>query len=485
MATVSTRANDAPFIERHGLWTDEQRESADQVRTRILDGSITQVRIGWGDQHGIVRGKTLSSDEFLRALESGKDFQTATLIFDTTNHPVVSPFSSGAGFGNPEMTGLPDAVLVPDPSTFRVLPWVKNTGWILCDMYFASGNPVPFSTRRILAEKLAELRALGYDYVAGLEIEFYLTRMEDPMLSPVDCGQPPSPPRVSAISHGFQYLTENRGDEIDDILQVLQRYVRQLDLPLLTIEDEWGPGQVEFTFGPLPGLQAADNVLLFRTAIKQICRRHGLHATFMSRPALPNFFSSGWHLHQSLVDREGHNVLAEPGDALSPLGRHYLAGLLHHATGASVLTNPTINGYKRFRPDSFAPDRIGWAIENRGAMIRVIGGDGSPSTRIENRIGEPTANPYLYVASQVICGLDGIRSELDPGAPAEEPYMADRPLLPASLMDALRAFEDDPLFRRELGEEFVDYLLAVKRGEVTRFLSHVTDWEHSEYFEMY
>lgn len=478
------------FIAEHGLWNAAQEEAAAQALETIERQRLRRVRIGWGDQHGIVRGKTLTIPEFRRSLREGKDFQLVTAIFDTTNHPIVPPFAAGNFAGAPELTGLPDGVLVPDPTTFRVLPWVPDTGWVLSDAYFANGRAVPFSTRGVLRGQLEELRVLGFEYVAGLEIEFYVMRLEDPMLATQDCGWPPTSPRVSGLSHGFQYLTENRGDEIHELLTTIEDHLHALGLPLLTIEDEWGPGQIEFTFAPQRGLAPADDALLFRTAVKQICRRLGYHATFMARPAFPEFFSTGWHVHQSLGglgDDASTNAFAatEPGKRLSPTGMNWVAGLLEHAAAGSVFTTPTITGYKRYRPDSFAPDRVAWALENRGALLRVIGEPGSASAHVENRVGDPAANPYLYLASQVAAGLDGVRRGLEPPPAVEEPYKAERPALPRSLMEAVDLLAADSFFPEAFGAPFVDYILALKRFEIDRFLSHVTDWEQTEYFEMY
>jgi glutamine synthetase len=167
------------------------------------------------------------------------------------------------------------------------------------------------------------------------------------------------------------------------------------------------------------------------------------------------------------------------------LARHYLGGLLAHARAASVFTTPTINGYKRYRPHSLAPDRLLWGEDNKGALIRAVGVAGDPATRLENRSGEPAANPYLYIASQIVSGLDGIDRELDPGAPSRRPYddAADR--LPASLMEAVAALRADPVFAQRLGPEFVDYLIELKESEIERFLTAVTDWEQREYFTLY
>ena len=478
------------FVKKHELWSDEQTAAEKDIVDRLEAENIRRVRISWCDQHGIARGKTVSTPDFKLALRNGQDFQTATLIMDTTNNIFVPLFAPGGGFGIPELTGYPDSILVPDPTTFRTLPWSPGTGWVIADMYFQSGNPIPFCTRQMLRRVLAGLQERGYHYMAGLEVEFYITKLEDRMLTPEASGWPPEPPKVSTVAHGFQYLTENRNDEIDDVLVLLQDNLTGVGLPLRTMEDEWGPGQCEFTFDPQLGVDAADAMLLFRTATKQICRRIGLHATFMTKPALPNFFSSGWHLHQSLVSRDGDSNAftnrENDGAALSTLGMQFVGGILEHASAGSVFATPTINGYKRFAPFSFAPDRASWSVENRGAMIRVLGGPGDETSHIENRAGEPCANPYLFMAAQLAAGLDGVDRELDPGQPDPEPYASDRPKLPAGLEQAVDALESDGgVFRKALGDPFVDYIIDLKRYEVGRFRAHVSDWEQREYFEVY
>jgi glutamine synthetase len=237
-------------------------------------------------------------------------------------------------------------------------------------------------------------------------------------------------------------------------------------------------------------------MILFRSAVKQIARRHGYHATFMCRPKLPNVFASGWHLHQSLVARaDGDNAFMakttdeksdEAGEAiLSPLGRHYLAGLLQHARSSAVFATPTINGYKRYRSFSLAPDRANWGRDNRGVMVRVLGGAGDGATRLENRIGEPAANPYLYMASQIVSGLDGIDRALEPPPPADTPYETKAVTLPKTLREALDALAADTFFREKLGAGFVDYYVHIKNAEIERFQAEVSDWEHREYFEMF
>jgi glutamine synthetase len=476
------------FVERHGLWSEEQKEAANRLRRLVEEHKLEVIRLSFPDQHGILRGKTLVAGEALATLESGCTITTTMFAKDTAHRTVFPVFTSGGGFGMPEMEGAADVLMVADPTSFCVLPWAPTSGWLLCDVYFADGRPVPFSTRHIFRSVLDQLGQRGFDFVAGLEVEFHIFKLEDARMSPDDAGQPGRPPDVSLLSHGYQYLTEQRYDQMEPVLEIVRRDILALGLPLRSIEVEFGPSQCEFTFSPTMGLKSADMMVLFRSAVKQICRRHGYHATFMCRPKLPNVFASGWHLHQSIISRDSSVnafMTKEDGEALSPFGRHYLAGLLQHARASAVFASPTINGYKRYRSYSLAPDRAIWGRDNRGAMVRVLGGPGDPATRLENRIGEPAANPYLYMASQVQAGLDGVDRALDPPPPADTPYETEAPALPKTLREALDALKADSFFREKFGVGFVDYYLHLKNAEIERFQAEVSDWEHREYFEMF
>jgi glutamine synthetase len=342
---------------------------------------------------------------------------------------------------------------------------------------------------------LAKLAAAGFDFRAGLEVEFHLFKLENPRLALEDATWPPRAPEVSLLNQGYQYLTESRFDQLDAALAPIWRGVAALGMPLRSLEVELGPSQCEFTFRPQTGLAAADTMVLFRTAAKQIARRHGLFASFMCRPALPNLFSSGWHLHQSLLER-GRKVNAFAGDerdGLSATGVHFLGGLLTHAHAAAAFTTPTVNGYKRYRPYTLAPDRAIWARDNRGVMVRVLGAAGDPATRLENRVGEPAANPYLYIAAQIHAGLDGIAQRRDPGPSADTPYETKAQALPKNLGEALAALRADATFRKDFGAGFIDYYARLKEAEFARFTAEaggetvgdVTAWERNEYFDLF
>jgi len=451
----------------------------------VAGRGLEAVRFAFADQHGLLRAKTFAAAELPAVLKSGVGFPSSLLAKDTSNKTVFPVFTAGAGFGMPEMQGAADALMIPDPETFRVLPWVPKTGWVLCDLRFANGKPVPFDTRGLLKKALASLAASGYGYRAGLEIEFHIFKLVDPRLRPEDAGQPGSPPEVTLLSTGYQLLSETRHDLLEPALEALRRGLDGLELPLRSFECEFGPSQAEVTLGVQDGLAAADTMVLFRSAAKQILRRHGYHVTFMCRPRLPNVMSSGWHLHQSLNDRSGANAFMADQDFLSATGKGFLAGLLAHASASAAFATPTLNGYKRYRPYSLAPERAVWGRDNRGAMLRVLGGPGDPATRIENRIGEPAANPYLYFASQIHCGMDGVRRKLDPGAPEQTPYASMAALMPRSLEEALAALREDACLKESLGAQFVDYYCRIKEAEIARFNLEVSDWEHREYFDLF
>ncbi len=455
-----------------------------EVLKEIEAHDLKAVRFSFADQHGVLRGKTLAPGEVKTALERGVTLTSTLLLKDTSHRTVFPAFTPGGGVGIPEMQGAADILIVPDVSTFRILPWAADTGWFLCDARFQDGRPVPYCTRNILRTALKNLSSSGYEFVAGLEVEFHVFKIVDPNLKPSDAGQPGNVPEVELLTTGYQYLTEQRYDHIDPVVEILRRNLEKLGLPLRSYEVEFGPSQFEFTLGAMPGLASADAMILFRSAVKQIARRYGYHATFMCRPKLPNVVSSGWHLHQSL-SRNGTNAFMSGEDDLSELGKRYLAGLLAHARGAAALSTPTVNGYKRYRPYSLAPDRVVWGKENRGALLRVVGAPGDPGTRIENRAGEPAANPYLYFASQIYCGLDGMARKLPLPPPADTPYEAEAELLPRTLQEALDCLRKDAVLCEGLGRSFVDYYCRIKEAELARFNLEVSDWEHREYFDLF
>src|SRR5262245_12987419 len=312
------------FIAKHGLWTDEQRRQAEDLKRRIATDNLTLVRLAWADPHGAARAKAVTPPVFLAALEGGYNINVATTTLDSANARIFASFTRGGGMGLDELTGSPNLTIIPDPSTFRLLPWAPGVGWVLCDEYFSSGIPFHFSPRQLLRRAVETLAGKGLSFIVGLEIEWYLLRVAEDRLGDENIGLPGlrgRPIKTVPVEPGFSYHSETNMDLMQPVLSALVEQFERVGLPLRSIENEWGPGQVECTFAARPALEAADHALLFRTATRQICRRMGHFATFMARPALKGYYSSGWHLHQSLLDRDGRNALMpeHAGECVSPL----------------------------------------------------------------------------------------------------------------------------------------------------------------------
>jgi glutamine synthetase len=462
-----------------------------QVLADAADRRLHSVRVCCVDQHGLVRTKTIDARRLAAVFESGIGLPGSLLAKDTGNNYAI-PLWSPSGLPSLDaLLGAQDMVMVPDPATWLVPPWLDGTGWLLCDLRTTAGEPIGISTRALCHGAAERLANLGYSLTAGLELELHLFD-----------GATGAP-----IHPGWELLGGRHAEAVHHRLEPLRAGLTALGLSPQSVEVELGPGQVELSFAPAEATRAADQAVVIRHAITALASQGGMRASFVCRPSA-DAFPSGWHLHQSLTDGGGVNVFAtdaetagrrSPGDGvetaypaasteplLSLVGQRWVAGLLKHAAASCLLTTPTVNGYKRYRPNSVAPDRIAWSRQHRGAMLRVIGGGADPATHVENRVGDPAANPYLYVASQLTAGVDGLTRELVPAPPTTSPYAPEAgPLLPRSLGEAIDAFAASPLYRRCWGEEAVAYLVAVKGSEWRRFQSAVTDWEIREYGELF
>jgi glutamine synthetase len=481
------------FAELCGLHDAAREAACARIEQLCAEQGIERVRIAWCDLHGQLRGKTLVGRAIGEALREGIGMVSTLMLKDSGDRTVVPVFDATAA-GQPDGFAFANnLMLLPDPASFRLLPWAAHTGWMQAQPWFDDGRPVALDTRRILEAAVAALRAAGYSLHCGLEVEFHVYRIDDDRLDPQRAAWPGEAPEVSMLHPGYHLLAESHADLADDALRIVQRTAQDLALPLRSLEIELGPSQFEAVFDAADALTSADRMVLFRSAVKQALRRAGYHASFMCRPPFANVMASGWHLHQSLVDAQGRNAFVReraegpPRDArqvLSAAGTHWLAGLLAHARGMTVLAAPTINGLGRFRPNALAPHAIVWGRDNRGAMLRVIGAPGHAATRIENRIGEPAANPYLYFAAQIWAGLDGLARGLEPPPATEAPYADGQGALPRSLPEAIDALRADAALVQGFGVAFVDLYERAKRQEAARHdaAEDRQEWERREYF---
>ena len=509
MSAASINPSDRPsastFADKCGLNTSDRQAQVQRVLALAQASGLEWTRLVWCDVHGSLRGKTWVTSELANAFAEGMGMVSTLMLKDTSDRTVYKVFEADVKNELPGFEGASNVMLLPDPSTFKILPWAEKTGWLLCQPWFPNAQAVPYDSRRILQAALEKLAVKGWGMRAGLEVEFHIYQLKDAThgadANPALASWPGPAPEVSMIHPGYNLLNELWFDRAEPALRIVKQTAQALGLPLLSIEIELGPSQVEAVFKATDAMTAADNMVLFRSAVKQALRRAGYNATFMCRPPFENIMSSGWHLHQSLYDlRTGQNIFArtsaqdmqeaqglQADDArhtLSNIGAQYLAGLLAHGQGMTALCTTTVNGFGRFKPNALAPQSILWGRDNRGAMLRVVGGPGDAATRIENRLGEPAANPYLYMASQILAGLDGIENQRQAPKATDAPYAESAARLPLTLGDAIGHLENDKVLNAGLGADFVRYYQRIKQSEQTRFndAEDKVEFQRREYF---
>ncbi|WP_395692393.1 glutamine synthetase family protein [Nocardioides sp.] len=432
----------------------------DDLRSRGID----VIRVSYPDLIGVDRGRDVLLEELESALGHGIAFCRA--VYHTTPMGDVVPVAGGIE------AGLPDIKAVPDLATLTDLPWEPGALWCLADTHAEGGGPAEESPRDVARRVSAMLGGLGLRAVVGPELEFYLLE---------ECEGTPGWRRY-ADAPGNVYVVGRKGDPKGVLLTML-RHLRDADLHVTAANHEFCGGQFEINLDHSEMVDAADRAFRMKSAVQEIARYEGMLATFMAKP-FNDEGGSGFHLHVSLVDEAGDNVFGDPDgqDGLSDVGRHAIAGVLAHAPALAAILNPTINSYKRFGPDTLAPWLIDWGLDNRSAMVRIPPERG-PGSRMEVRLGDATANPYLAIAGVCAAAYLGVRDKLEPQAALEgygyDPEAA--PMLPQSLPEALDALEADTEFGEVVGSYFVESFLTYKRNEVERFSRFVTDWEFREY----
>ncbi|WP_257153969.1 glutamine synthetase family protein [Streptomyces lunaelactis] len=443
----------------------EQIQQIEDLAARGID----VVRIIYPDLMGADRGRDILLHHLPNATGHGLAFCRAIYHTDALGEHSDIPGGLDAG--------MPDITVRPDLSTLVPLPWEPGVAWCIGDARDpATGLPAPESPRDLLRRVTAALTAEGLVPVVGPELEYVLL---DP-----DPGSPTGWRRY-ADAPGNVYTVGRKGDPDGHLLRTL-RHLHGLGIGATGGNREYDSGQFEINLDHSEALDAADRAFRFKVAVKELARAEGRLATFMAKP-LNDGGGSGFHLHISLVDTDGRNVFDAPEQpsGLSVAARHAVAGLLAHAPALAALFNPTVNSYKRFGPDTTAPWLIDWGLDHRGAMVRIPPERGGGS-RLEMRLGDATANPYLAIAGLVAAVGLGIRSAAEPptstGGYGYDP--ANAPKLPTSLGEALDALEADVELTEVLGRPFVDAFLIFKRDELARFERHVTDWEFRQYAQL-
>jgi len=433
------------------------------VSTRLREQGVDVIRVSYPDLIGVDRGRDVLLDELPTALRHGLAFCRA--VYHTSPMGDVVPVQGGLD------SGLPDIIVRPDLTTLTPLPWEPNAAWCLGEATTPDGSPAPESPR-VVARRVAErLADLGHTLICGPELEFYL------------CEQGPDGSwRRYANQPGNVYVVGRKGDPRGVLVHML-RQLRDAGLRVTAANHEFSPGQFEINLGHSGLLDAADRSFRLKSAVQEIARHRDLMATFMAKP-FNDEGGSGFHVHVSLNDESGRNVFGDPDspDGLSAAGQHAIGGVLRHARALSALLNPTVNSFKRFGPDTLAPWLIDWGLDNRSAMVRIPPERGA-GARMEVRLGDATANPYLAMAAIGAAVCLGVRDKVAPPTKLEgygyDPARSQ--MLPQRLADALDALEADRELAGILGDYFVTSFLTYKRNEIERFERFVTDWEFREY----
>jgi glutamine synthetase len=387
--------------------------------------------------------------------------------------------SSIDGFGR---TLESDVLAMPDANTFEVLPWGDTKApeaRVFCDIHNLDGTPFEGDPRQVLRRNLHTAHERGYTLFVAPDIEFFY-------FSPPEPGQPPVP----LDEGGFFDLTTT--DVAGTLRKQTIRTLETMSIPVEYSFHEDAPSQHEIDLRHTDALTMADSVMTFRLVVKEVAASQGVHATFMPKP-LENVQGSGMHIRLSLFDGDD-NAFYAADDVynLSPLAKHFTAGLLRHAGEITAVTNQTVNSYKRLVPGFEAPVHVSWARNNRSGLVRVpIAKRGNPSaTRIEFRSPDPACNPYLAFAVILAAGMRGIAEgyELPPEADSNLFEMSDADLhklgidlLPQSLSDSLRVMEQSTLVHEALGEHIFEWFLRNKRTEWRAYKTHVSAFEHDRY----
>jgi glutamine synthetase len=427
-----------------------------QLRKGLEDGSLAEVEIAWSDPFGHAQGKRIPAAQFLnRALGTGFAFCEASLGWNADG-TVVEELRLTNWSG-----GYPDVYAVPDLATYRPLPWRPRVGHVISDVVAHDRSPSLLDPRAVLKKVLARLGALGFTAKIGVEFELYLLNSDGTAFQ--------------NDIHAYSLENANALDPIlSDLYEILSSFTR-----LEGIQSEYGPGQIETNLVYTDALEAADDAARLKYATKEVARKHGKIASFMPKPFTEHSGSSQ-HLHISLW-RGDEPAFAPAGGAENDLTLQAIAGLLEHLPSITLFGAHTVNAYRRFTPDSFAPATVTWSRDNRSAAVRSLIEPDPSASRIELRSGASDANPYWLIASAlaaVIAGLEAKRTA--PPLQGGNLYGEGIPL-PESLGVAIELATRDDTILEILGVDSVLDFAALARSEWVEFSNEVSDWERRRY----
>lgn len=455
------------------------------VQQLIEDGNIDYIKLGVPDIDGVLRGKRVAARFFLDSLADG--FAQSDVLFGWDIAENVLPNLKVSNWER----GFGDFVMVPDLSTFALVPWESRVASCIGDLRTEQGEPVTVSPRYILRCLVERARTLGFEPMAAAELEMRIFREDQVSLREKDFGPDLTPLNPGTNCYAISHLAAD-----EHLIGHIARMMGNYGVELEGYTREHGPGMYELNMRYADALTAADRALLFKTGVKELCLQSGMTATFMAKWNDREDGSSG-HSHISLwdLDKERNVFWDEAApDHMSETMRHFLAGLLAKMPELMALYAPVINSYKRYIEGTWAPLNTTWGTENRTCATRVIN-SGRRSIRIENRVPGADANFYLVFSAMLASGLYGIehRQELPPRldgnaykaanlAHAQEQGLVRS--LARNLTIATDLLEQSEVARTYLGTDFVEHFVTTRRWEVQEFEKAVTNWERRRYFEL-
>lgn len=431
------------------------------IMNRVEEEDIEFIRLQFTDMFGTLKNVAITASQLEKALDN-------KCMFDG---------SSIEGFVRIDES---DMYLYPDLNTFEVFPWRPQHGKVarmICDVYRPNGTPFEGDPRYILKKVLEEAADMGYSFNVGPECEFFLFHTDDE-------GRPTTVTHEKAGYFDISPLDLGENARRDIILNL-----EEMGFEIEASHHEVAPAQHEIDFKYTNALKAADNMMTFKLVVKTIAKRHGLFASFMPKPIYGEC-GSGLHINMSL-EKDGVNIFNDHNapNGVSKEAYYFIAGIMEHMKGMTLIANPIVNSYKRLLPGFEAPIHITWSEGNRSPLIRIPSTRGT-NMRIELRSPDPAANPYLLFASCLAAGLDGIKRQLEVpksidcnvyDLTSKELHEKGIEAIPSNLSKACHYFEDDEFIKEVLGEHVHQKYLTAKRNEWNRFREQVTEWEIEEY----
>jgi len=444
----------------------------DALAARIRSGEVDTILVVFPDVFGRLVGKRVAAEHFLRQhlAEEGTHGCNYLLTLNIEMDPL-----DGFSLANWE-AGFGDFAMKPDVSTFRLLPWQQSAAMVICDLHHEDGKPVAEAPRSVLRKQVDRLAAKGLTCQCASELEFYLynTTYHEAFKAGYTNLEPSSDYRIDY--HTMQPTRD------EPVIGALRRQMQAAGVPVESSKGEWGKGQHELNFVHDQPLPMADGHVVFKQGSKEIAEQHGKCLSFMAKP-LAGEAGSSCHIHVSIWEKGANRFWDAGKHAGSTYFRQFLGGLLRYSRELSYFFAPTINAYKRYQAQSWAPTKMAWAFDNRTTGFRVVGHGNSH--RIENRMPGGDANPYLAFAAMIAAGLAGVEEGLDCGEVYRGNAYVDEKLqgLPGSLREAADLLDASRIARAAFGDAVVDYYVHTARHEVRAFDAAVTDWERVRYFE--